>query len=191
MPEVRVLTSASPDLEQKLLLIQKLARQVFEPEIPEDQYESAHITVSQLQLDNWRDRLRQPHGAIFYVDDEPSTTPEGTKPVAFFLAHPRPLTNSSSVSDISSDCYYIYLAAVHPAARSQGLFPLLLEATKQYARQAGYDVLSIGTIPSRFPRMYRNLTKEGNRWEVVEWKDGLDEHGGQIVGGKVVMKMAL
>lgn len=49
--QVHTLIGTSPDLEKTLASIQKLTRQVFEPEIPEAQYETSPLTSPQLQLD--------------------------------------------------------------------------------------------------------------------------------------------
>ena len=131
------------------------------------------------------------------TDDEGSDRSgqaQGEIPIAFFLAHPRDLTATSSresnqPSSLSSSTagvsFYVYLAAIDARVRGQRLFPLLVESVKRHAFQLGYASIAIGTIPARFPRMYSILSKEGSGWEVVEWKVGEDGLR------KVVMKMIL
>lgn len=220
--KVHILTLSSPDLEDKLPILQRLARQVFEPETPEAEYDARPSTERPLQLETWRERLKGKGAALLYVtnqdlshaegevkgnttrtEDDTSTdskpTKEGERVVAFFSAHPR-LHHSGSASSLlssasaegelngeSSPSYHIYLAAVHPSARGGGLFPLLLEATKKRAREEGYPVLTVATIPERFPRMYGILSREGSGWEVLEWKDAEESKGMK----KVVMWMRL
>lgn len=218
--KVHILTSSSPDFEDKLPAIQHLARQVFEPEISEAEYDARPTTAPQLQLETWKERLKGKGAALFYVTNQDlsrsaenskgnvtgnegnastdsKATKEGERIVAFFSAHPRlqpgsaTLTTSvlpeSELNSENSTSYHIFLAAVHPSTRGAGLFPLLLEATKKRAREEGYRVLTISTIPERFPRMYGILSREGSGWEVFEWRDG-EGYGGMK---KVVMWMRL
>lgn len=177
MSTIQVVTQSSPDFEALLPKFEILARQVFEPEIPESEYRTRPSKAPQLQPQNWRIRLNYPDAAIFYAAKENDASDE---PHAFFMVYPRALGDSKKES------YYIYLAAVHPSARGQGLFPRLLEATKAHARETGYETVGVGTIPSRFKRMYAILSMEGSGWEEVEWKDA-EEVGVR----KVVMRMAL
>lgn len=166
-PTVQILTPSSPEYEDMLLKVHVLARQVFEPEMPAD----ARQDSIQLQLDHWRTRLSDPAAAILYTMAEDHVS-------AFFLVHPRPICPGSNTIP-----YHIYLAGVHPSAQGQGLFLLLLDATKVQAWQKGFRVLTISTVPSVFKRMFSLLNKEGSGWQIYEFKDGEDGRR------KVVFKM--
>ncbi|KAK5942712.1 hypothetical protein PMZ80_005278 [Knufia obscura] len=184
MHQVQTLTASSSELEVKLVALQRLARQVFEPQTPEAEYEKSPPISAQLQLDNWKQRLCSDNAAIFYVTAESSLAPpqpgdSQTAPLqAFFFVHPRPLSKSQ-------ETLHVYLAAVHPSARGQGIFSVLLDETKKRAKGAGFQVLTVSTIPARFPRMYEILSKPGSGWNAVEWADL--EDGGR----KVIMKMVV
>jgi hypothetical protein len=185
MHSIQTLTSASLDLEAKLAVIQKLARQVFEPDIPQNQYESSPTSAPQLKLETWHERLSMEHATILYVTRVDSNSPNvptstGSPPIlGFFFNFPRQLSESNQ-------SYHIYLAAVHPSARGQNIFPQLLEKTKQMATERGYQMLTVSTIPARFQRMYGILTRPNTGWEVLEWKEG----GGEGYP-KVIMQMRL
>lgn len=109
------------------------------------------------------------HAAILYVTANAtskfSTIDAAEHPpiLGFFFIHPRTFS--------SFEAYHIYLAAIHPSSRGQGIFPLLLEETKRRASEAGCKHLSIATIPERFSRMYAILSGPSSGWEVIEWED--------------------
>lgn len=195
MFQVRSIKNDSPSRidEVRLLEAHRLARLVFEPDVPEN----TSPEHRNMDLDLWRERLSSKHADILYivrVDTEPdqqvpsatttapaTSTANPTPILAISLNYPRTRDNLSS--------YHIFISAVHPSARGQGLFSILLDATKEHARSRGYEVLTVSTVPERFERMFEILTRKGSGWSVVKWEGGEGEEGrGER---KVVMKMEL
>lgn len=215
MLTVRQLSAASPGVEQVLHDIQRLARTVFEPEVPESEYPSRPPSARQLQLEDWNQRLQHPDARMFYAAASPSTTPTASgmqqhnnnlytnldadlvesQIAGFFFAHPRALFLSTFNLGAGNrgleprQCYHIYLAAVHPHQRGTGLFTLLLDATKAKAKESGYRSLSISTVPLRFPKMWQILSAPTSGWEIMEEVTVETESGG--VDRKVVMRMPI
>lgn len=195
---VRVVNNRELD-EGQLLRAHRLARLVFEPEVPEDSHGSVPPKHRHMQLDAWREKLSIPHANIVCVTtaagpaeqtigdseavssgDVPKAPDQGLtdQMLAIAFNYPRHLDGLES--------YHIFIAAVHPSARGMGLFSRLREAVKTDARLAGYRTLTISTIPSRFETMFALLSRERSGWEVVKWDDE------PTVGDRrVVMKMGL
>ncbi|KAK5075434.1 hypothetical protein LTR64_001641 [Lithohypha guttulata] len=123
VPQIRIASSISPNLQQQLSAIQRLARQVFEPDIPASQYDICPTVAPQLQLDNWNTRLRDMDSAILYVTIENFTSSFNNgldeldddhdlclasmqrtvdaieeQYVAFFFVHPRVLPDAVATS---------------------------------------------------------------------------------------------
>lgn len=196
MLQVRSVVVNSEIDEVRLLEAHRLARLAFEPEIAESDHDTVLPGHRNMSLDLWREKLSIPHGNILYVTsptpDGPSTStathpgtetesptdPANEKMLGMFVNHPR-------VRD-GLESYHIFISGVHPSARGQGLFPVLLDATRDYARSAGYKVLTVSTVPEKFGRMYEILSREGSGWEVVKWEG---EEGKGV--RKVVMKMEI
>lgn len=185
--QVQILTSSSPNLETKLPDLLRLSRQVFEPEVDETDY---HVPskAPQLQIREWRERMSLQDSAFFYVESIDIKHSGGAPTLlGYFFAHPR--APSKTVNTDQRNTYHIYLAAVHPSARGKGIFLLLLEATKVFARKADYNTLTIATIPDKFKRMYYILSKAGSGWELLEEVYVNDVEG--LPKRKVLMKMPL
>lgn len=195
MSKVQSVVTNSQIDEAKLLQAHGLARIVFEPQVTESKHDAVPPEHRNMDLNLWRERLSMPHGNILYVTGFPRPDPSlstdthpGTEPnppnepdekmLGIFLNHPRSKDGLNS--------YHIFISAVHPSARGQGLFPVLLDATKEYARSVGYRVLTVSTVPESFGRMYEILGRKGSGWEVVKWE-------GEVGSGnrKVVMKMEI
>ena len=102
----------------------------------------------------------------------------GTDILGFFFLYKRTFSEFQAC--------HIYLAAIHLSARGQGVFPLLLEEAKCKAMDADVKILSVATVPKRFPRMYSILNRPGSGWETVQWKEASEG-----VQTKVYMSMKL
>lgn len=203
MFQVRSIKQDSQIDEARLLEAHQLARFVFEPDVSEGEHRTVSPGHRNLDIGLWRERLSWEGADILYVvrsdtgdgvrsmstsedggQDQhisPSSSEATTQPppqplLSMFLTYPRSRDGLSS--------YHIFLSAVHPSARGQGLFSILLNATRDYARSMGYRVLTVSTVPEKFGTMFGILSREGSGWEVVKWE-------GETGKGKVIMKMAI
>lgn len=159
--------------ETGLLRAHELARLVFGPENLQSIPELAARNEQALRLDLWREKLSMSNANIRCITDE-----SAQQTLAISFNYPRESDGLES--------YHIYIAAIHPSARGQGIFSQLLQVTKEDARAAGRKIVTISTYPDRFPTMYAILSRQGSGWEVVEWTDK-DVEGAR----KVLMKMNL
>lgn len=191
MSQVRSVRTGEQIDEVKLLEAHRLARIVFEPEVSESEHGVTPTQHRNMDLELWREKLKGDHADILYIMGSgtesmsigTTTTTSQSEPqpdmmLGMFLNYPRSRDGLQS--------YHIFISAVHPSARGRGLFSILLGATEEYARAAGYAVLTVSTIPELFPRMFSILSREGSGWEVLKWE-------GEVGKGerKVVMKMVL
>lgn len=187
--------------EVKLVQTYRLARTVFEPEIADAQQGIIPPNHRNLNLELWRQKLSIPNANILYATDL-------AVPTAGRSIHADDKTAKEQRSQVTPTevaagglvgmffnfprerdgliFYHIFLSAIHPTARGQGLFTMLLDATKNFAKHAGYDTLTVSTFPNRFHRMFSILSKEGSGWEILEWQDKADPEK-----KKVVMRMVL
>lgn len=178
------ITKASPDIEEMLPRILSLSNEIFgsSPELTK----YAALAV-------WRDRLRLPGAFIVYLapspaphllvasgiapDDEsshPSLHATASSPVAFLFAQPR--THAPPLASGVKQTVHIWLAGVLPARRRAGNLGRLVR-TAEAAAAAG--VLTVSTVPERYPDMWWWLTRRG--WVVER----------QIGGGKVLLVKTL
>ncbi|KXT04341.1 hypothetical protein AC578_7918 [Pseudocercospora eumusae] len=73
---------------------------------------------------------------------------------------------------------HIWIAAVDPASRGQGIFALLMQRVVEHVRELKEKEITVCTYPARFKEMYRILQQTG--WKEVAWREN---------GDKVLMKL--
>lgn len=187
--------------EDRLLQAHRLARVVFEPEVPESEYGVVPPKHRNMGLSLWRERLNIPHANIVCVMDTSATADNDPNTPTQTQQHSQTASSTIEPTETASmlgmflnyprsrnglDSYHIFISAVHPLARGRGLFKVLLNATKDHAQSAGYTTLTVSTFPDQFERMFAILSKEESGWEVIEWENEA-EKGNR----KVVMKMII
>ncbi|KAF2113279.1 hypothetical protein BDV96DRAFT_578651 [Lophiotrema nucula] len=160
--QIEIRTLGSTATQQDLAPLFSLNQTVFgfDPENPRPN----------ASLPEWQTRLSKPDAALTYAIQAQGST----EPMGFFFTYP------ILQPEIGHLTYHIWLAGVNPSSRGLGIFPLLFEETRKKAKEAGYECLSVCTVPMRFEKMYRILQKNG--WEFVAWREG---------GEKVLMKMKI
>jgi GNAT superfamily N-acetyltransferase len=96
--------------------------------------------------------------------------------VGFVFAYPRPISDYSTVirdelglsEDDGADgkLLHIWLCGVSPDYRSKGVFNKLLSLTEKFAREHGFKLLTVATVPKTFGRMFKVL--QGSGWTTVD-----------------------
>jgi GNAT superfamily N-acetyltransferase len=152
--------------EQAFTQLRRLCKDIFDPEVANE--ELAHHS----QLEVWTKHIEHEDSKVFYATNTASETPD--HPIGFLFVVPR------TQPEIGYELLHIWIAAVDPATRGLGVFPLLMEQVVGHARSCGYSEITVCTYPDRFTTMYRILQKNG--WELVGWP---------IEDEKVLMKLAL
>lgn len=104
-------------------------------------------------LSQWKTLLQLPGAAVFYA-----TRTNASQVLGFFFLIPR------TAPEIGVELPHIWIAAVHPASRGLGIFPLLMHHAVKHARGIAPQ-LTVCTYPERFTQMYRILKQHG--WEEV------------------------
>lgn len=198
--------------DTQFLVAHRLARIVFETSFLENGSDNTPAKDRQLVIETWKEKLSFTDANILYVKTADRAVAGVTKDGDEQTDIRQPSRHSesqntnmmqSTIPSHSSETmlgmffcfprsrdgvksYHIWIAAVHPRARGQGVFPILMNATEQLARAAGYHVLTVATIPSRFERMYSILSRENSGWEILKW-EALDDSQER----KVTMKKML
>ncbi|KAI0782798.1 hypothetical protein C8Q75DRAFT_786177 [Abortiporus biennis] len=101
----------------------------------------------------WTERLSQPNSQLIHLTAEPTGNV-----VAFLFAHPK--THSVLLDDGQTHSLHIWLAGVDPVWRRGGCLQRMVDSINVTSEKT----LTICTIPSRFPDMWRWLQKRG--WKV-------------------------
>lgn len=124
---------------------------------------------------SWQRRLEAEGARLFTAssssDPNPTShsTPDRTETVHGFL-----LTSLRQHPELSSPTFHISLAAVDIPYRGLGIFPRLLALVEAYCRDelgvAG-SVVTICTLPEKFPGMWRVLSDGRNGWVEVGWRE--------------------
>lgn len=101
---------------------------------------------------------------------------EGKKDVCFYIAEvnniPAGYIVSYNKNEDNSQLYYCWLAAVLPNYRRQGVFTLMMDATKKYAQQKGYAQMGIKT-KCKFKNMLIYLIQNDYRITDFRKEDGM------------------
>lgn len=121
-------------------------------------------------ITEWRTRISNEHSIVIYV----TLSSKPTAPLGFIFAYPK------TYPEIGRQTFHIWLAGTLPNSRGLGVFSRLMDEVSKHAQQAGYDMLSVTTIPRNFETMYALLRKGG--WEENSWK------GDKVLMTKTVSK---
>lgn len=146
--QLHILTAQSPDIDTTLPRIIAFSNDIFSPD----------LTTKYASLSYWKDRLSDPSSVILYF-----TAPEDpTTLIGFLFAHPR--THAPPLPSGLSETLHIWLAGVSPHHRNAGCLRKMVDVVLLSSRESGL-VVTVCTVPARFPDMWRWLKKRGWRVE--------------------------
>lgn len=100
-------------------------------------------------LDEWSKRLEHSDARIFYAEDAKSGNA-----VAFLFVHPR------YNAHFEVTALHVWLAGVTCSHRRCGLLSLMMESCRSHAR-SNFTILTISTVPEKFPVMKNYLDSSG------------------------------
>ncbi|KAK4506481.1 hypothetical protein PRZ48_000213 [Zasmidium cellare] len=122
-------------------------------------------------LSTWETYIRHQDAMVAYTTLDPEPNP--SKALGLFFSLPR------TQSDIGYELPHLWIAAIKSEYRGLGMFPVLMDRVKQYARECGHKEMTVCTYPEQCVKMYRLLCQDG--WEEIS----------RTADGKALMKHAL
>ncbi|KAF7186339.1 hypothetical protein HII31_12414 [Pseudocercospora fuligena] len=115
------------------------------------------------RLEAWRGSLQQQGAILLYATSSDSPR----KPLGLLFIQPR------TAPEIGHSLPHIWIAAVDPESRGQGIFALLMQRAVKHVRELEEKEMTVCTYPARFKKMYRILQQTG--WKEVAWRENGDQ----------------
>jgi GNAT superfamily N-acetyltransferase len=166
-PEYHSLDSTSPESQVSAIL--SLSDTIFSEIAPASDNKYSSFSL-------WKERLSLPNSIIFFATVPSTTLNADVDSVGFVFAYPRSVSdystlikdrlNLSESDGPDGKLLHIWLCGVSPDYRSKGVFNKLMSLTEKFAREHGFKLLTVATVPKTFERMFTVL--KGSGWIEVE-----------------------